>query len=74
LTWMLRMPWAEVYIMGGMLKGIDCLQLRFSEFVTIYAFCILSLDDGVAILESYRLRSLLLATHTARLVKATKLN
>jgi hypothetical protein len=51
------MPWAEVYIMGGMLKGIDCLQLRFSEFVTIYAFCILSLDDGVAILESYRQKS-----------------
>jgi hypothetical protein len=29
---------AEVYRMGGMSEGINCLQLRFSEFITVYTF------------------------------------
>jgi hypothetical protein len=39
--------------MGGMSKYIDCLQLRFSEFIIVYAFCRLALGDGEANLESY---------------------
>jgi hypothetical protein len=50
---MLRMPQTVVYRMGGMSKGIGCIWLRFSEFITIYAFCRLALGDGVANLESY---------------------
>jgi hypothetical protein len=36
-----------------MSKGIDYLQLRFSPFVIVYAFCKLTLGDGVANLKSY---------------------
>jgi hypothetical protein len=39
--------------MGGMSKSIDCPRLRFSEFVTVYAFYRLALGDGVANLKSY---------------------
>jgi hypothetical protein len=39
--------------MGGMSKGMDWLQLRFTEFITVYAFCIVALGDGVVNLESY---------------------
>jgi hypothetical protein len=48
---------AEVYLMGGMSKGIDCLWLSFSEFITVYAFCTLTLGDGVANVESYSQKS-----------------
>jgi hypothetical protein len=54
--WMLRMPRAEVY-MGGMSKGINCLQLRFSEFVTVITFCRLALGDGMLNLGSYNQKS-----------------
>jgi hypothetical protein len=50
---MLRMLRAEVYRMGGMSKGIDCLRLRFSEFIIVYTFCRLALGYGVVNLESY---------------------
>jgi hypothetical protein len=43
--------------MGGISKGINCLQLRFSEFITVYAFCRLALGDGVANIESYSRKS-----------------
>jgi hypothetical protein len=56
---MLYMPWAEVCRMGGMSIGINCLQLRFSEFMTVYAFCRLALDDGTTNLESYSQKSTL---------------
>jgi hypothetical protein len=50
---MLRMLWVEVYRMGGMPKDINCLRLRFSEFITFYAFCRLVLGDETTNLESY---------------------
>jgi hypothetical protein len=46
------MPQAEVYHRRGMSKGINCLRLRFSEFVTVYA-----LGDGMMNLESYSRKS-----------------
>jgi hypothetical protein len=49
---------AEVYNMRGMSKGIDYLLLRFSEFITLYAFCRLAFGDGVANLESYSQKSI----------------
>jgi hypothetical protein len=55
--WMLRMPRVEVYRMGDMSKGIICLRLRFSEFVTVYTFCRLVLGDGTMNLESYSQKS-----------------
>jgi hypothetical protein len=45
--------WVEVYRMGGMSKDINCLQLRFSEFITFYAFCRLVLGERTTNLESY---------------------
>jgi hypothetical protein len=54
---MLHMPWVEVYRMGGMSKGINYLQLRFSEFITVYSFCKLALGDGMVNLESYSQKS-----------------
>jgi hypothetical protein len=57
LTWMLHMLRTEVYHLGGMSKGINCLRLRFSEFVTVYTFCRLALDDGTVNLESYSQKS-----------------
>jgi hypothetical protein len=55
--WILRMPRVEVYNMEGMSKGINCTRLRFSEFVTVYAFCRLALGDGTMNLESYSHKS-----------------
>jgi hypothetical protein len=55
--WMLHMSRVEVYRMGGMSKGINYLQLRFSEFVKVYTFCGLSFGDGTANLESYNRKS-----------------
>jgi hypothetical protein len=43
--------------MGGISKGINCLWLRFSEFIIVYAFCKLSLGGGTTNLESYSWRS-----------------
>jgi hypothetical protein len=54
---MLRMPRAEVYRMGGMSKGINYLQLRFTEFITVYAFCRLAFGDGNVNLDSYSRKS-----------------
>jgi hypothetical protein len=54
---MLRTPWAEIYRMGGMTKGINCLRLRFSDFVTIYAFYILALGGITLNLETYSRKS-----------------
>jgi hypothetical protein len=54
---MLRMPQAEVYRMGGMSKGVNCLRLRFSKFATVYAFCRHALGDGTMNLESYSRKS-----------------
>jgi hypothetical protein len=42
---------------GGMSKGINCLQLRFSEFVTVITFCRLALGDGMLNLGSYNQKS-----------------
>jgi hypothetical protein len=54
---MLCMPQMQVYLMGGMSKGINCLRLRFTEFVIVYAFCILALGDGMVNLDSYSRKS-----------------
>jgi hypothetical protein len=54
---MFRMLQAEVYLMGGMSKGVNCLRLRFKEFVTVYAFCRLALGGGTTNLESYSQKS-----------------
>jgi hypothetical protein len=43
--------------MGGMSKDINCLRLRFSEFVTVYAFYRLALRNGTTNLESYSQKS-----------------
>jgi hypothetical protein len=43
--------------MRGMPKGINCLQLRFSESVIAYAFCRLALGDGTTNLESHSRKS-----------------
>jgi hypothetical protein len=51
--------------MRGMSKGIDCLWLRFSEFITLYAFCRLALADGVANLKSYSWKSTASSSHSA---------
>jgi hypothetical protein len=39
--------------MGGMSKAINCLRLRFSEFIIVYAFYKLALGDGMANLDNY---------------------
>jgi hypothetical protein len=59
--------------MGGMSKGIDCLQLRFSEFLTVYDFAYLLWATGWPILKVIA-KSLLLAPRAVRLIKALKLN
>jgi hypothetical protein len=43
--------------MGGMSKGINCLRLRFCEFVTVYTFCRLALGDETMNFESYSRKS-----------------
>jgi hypothetical protein len=57
------MPQAEVYHMGGMSKGINCLRLRFSEFIIVYAFCILALGDRTPNLDSYNRKSTASSSH-----------
>jgi hypothetical protein len=43
--------------MRGMLKRINYLRLRFSEFISVYAFCRLDLGDRTSNLESYSQKS-----------------
>jgi hypothetical protein len=40
-----------------MLKGINCFQLRFRKFITVYTFCRLALGDGTLTPESYSQKS-----------------
>jgi hypothetical protein len=58
------MSWVEVYHIGGLSKGMNYLQLRFSEFITIYAFCRLALGDGVANFESCSRKSTTNSSHS----------
>jgi hypothetical protein len=55
---------AEVYNMRGMSKGIDCLLLRFSEFITLYVFADLLWVTGWQILKVIA-KSLLLTPRNA---------
>jgi hypothetical protein len=44
--------------MRGMSKGINCLRLRFSEFIIVYAFSRLSVGDRTMNLEIYSQKSI----------------
>jgi hypothetical protein len=69
---MLRLPQAEVYRMGGMSKGVNCLRLRFSKFTTVYAFCRLALGNGTMNLESYSRKSTAYSSRCTTHQSATK--
>jgi hypothetical protein len=66
------MSQAELYYMEGISKGINCLRLRFSKFITIYTFCRLALGDGTTNLESWSWKPTASSSHNTSHQRAAK--